>query len=63
VHKTGIWPFSRHEWAVWSPFANEDIGMNGDDAVLSGDEATEEEATAAADKALKKLLWDAKAYW
>jgi len=61
VHKNGIWPFSRYEWAVWSPFADEDIGMNGDDAVLSGDEVTEEEATAEADKALKKLIAAAEA--
>lgn len=60
VVKSGIWPFTRYDWAVWSPFADEDAGENGEDAVLDGSASEEEAAMVAADAALRGLIAEAE---
>jgi hypothetical protein len=49
VKQTGVcWPFSRWEWVVWSPFA--------EDAAADGTETTPNGALDAADRALASLI-------
>lgn len=48
VKQIRSWPFKKFEWSVWGPFEDEEI--------LGGEEASEDLAMKAADRALRELV-------